>query len=145
LKRSMPRQWQDDFPIRDEVEDFAGTKRSFLISCFEGPLGYTVRAREEGVEHPGGYEFAAYSETTPYDALGRVRDKMQRDLATRHLSTSSGGRQMLHRELRGRITSDGSGVVLVVDGIPLDANELASLLSTFEGWAFELRIEDALR
>jgi hypothetical protein len=132
--------------LREEIDDCAGRKHAFLITCYEGPLGYTVRAREEGVEAEGGYEFAAFSETTPYGALGRVREKMQRGLATRHLSSASGGWQIRHRKLRGRVACDGNGdVFLVVDGILLDLHELAAMLSTFQGWDFKLEIEDALK
>ena len=136
--------WASDFPIREDVEDAAGRMRSFVISCHEGSLGFTVRAEEEG-RYGGGYQFAAYSETSPYSALGRVRQKMCRGLATRHITGSPGDYQMLHDRLRGRITSDGSGgVLLIVDGIPLQVEDLASILGSHEGWGFELQIVDAL-
>ena len=136
--------WTADFPIREEVEDFSGRQRSFLINCDEGQLGYTVRASEEGTNGLG-YEFSAYSETSPYSALGRVRDKMSRCLATRHIANSRGTRQMLHDRLKGRITSDGNGgVVLVVDGIPLGIEDIESFFKSREGWEFEMRIVDAL-
>jgi hypothetical protein len=38
-----------------------------VIDCHETALGFTVRAREQGAEEDG-YEFAAYSETSPYSA-----------------------------------------------------------------------------
>jgi hypothetical protein len=137
--------WQSDFPIREEFEDFSGKRRMFAIHCHEGALGYTVRACEEGAEHLG-YEFAAYSETSPYSALGRVREKARRGLATRHITGAAGSYQMLHDQLRGRITSDGDGVVvLVIDGIPVAIEELASLLQTHEGWEFGLEVVDALK
>lgn len=136
--------WQRDFPMRQELEDFAGRKRVFVIACHEGGLGFTVRATEEGCGGTG-YEFAAYSETSPYSALGRVRDKMHRGLATRHITGSPGDCQMTHDQLKGRISSDReTGVFLVVDGIPLTLEDLAAILSTHEGWGFELRIVDAL-
>ena len=103
--------------MREEVEDHAGRARTFVINCHEGGLGWTVRAQEEG-RRGAGYEFAAYSETSPYSALGRLRQKMYRGVATRHISGSPGAYQMLHDKLSGRITSDGNGgVVLVVDGL----------------------------
>ena len=103
-----------------------------------------MRASEEGTDHLG-YEFAAYSETSPYSALGRVREKTRRGLATRHITDATGDYRMLHDGLRGRITSDGDGgVVLVVDGIPLGIEDLESFLRTHEGWEFGMRIVDAL-
>jgi hypothetical protein len=135
--------WKQDFPIHEEAEDFVGRKRSFVIDCHEGPLGYTVRASEAG-KNGLGFEFAAYSETSPYAALGRVRDKMARGLATRHLSSAKGPTEMLHDSLDGRISSRDGEVVVVVDGIALDIDDLARFLAAREGWGFELRITDPL-
>jgi hypothetical protein len=136
--------WEADFPLREEVEDYAGRMRSFVINCHEGGLGFTVRAEEEG-RRGAGYEFAAFSETSPYGALGRLRQKMYRGLATRHVTGSPGGYRILHDRLSGRIASDGEGgLVLVVDGVALEIEDLASILMTHEGWAFELQIVDAL-
>jgi hypothetical protein len=136
--------WQRDFPIREVVEDYAGRERLFVITCHEGGLGFTVRATEEG-RGGTGYEFAAYSETSPYSALGRVRDKMHRGLATRHVTGSVGDYRMTHDRLIGRISSDReAGVLLVVDGIPLTMENFAEILCTHEGWGFELKIVDAL-
>ena len=135
--------WKQDFPIHEEAEDFGGRKRSFVIDCHEAPLGYTVRASETG-KNGLGFEFASYSETSPYAALGRVRDKMARGLATRHLSSAKGPREMLHDSLEGRITSRAGEVVVVVDGIPLDIEDLARFLAAREGWGFHLRITDPL-
>jgi hypothetical protein len=130
--------------MREEAEDYAGRRRVFAITCHEGGLGFTVRATEEGREGRG-YEFARHSETSPYSALGRVRDKMRRGLATRHITGSPGDYQMTHDQLRGRISSDRkTGVFVVADGIPLTMEDLAQILSTHEGWAFDLRIVDAL-
>jgi len=133
-----------DFPIHEEVEDHAGRRRAFVIDCHRGGLGYTVRATEEGKDGLG-YQFGAYSETSPFSALGRVRQKMYRALATRHLSVADGARRMLHDGLEGRITSDADReVVLVVDGVPLGMEEVESLLRSHEGWSFRLQIIDSL-
>ena len=142
--RNRGKSWEADFPIREEVEDHAGKTRTFVINCHEGGLGWTVRAQEEG-RRGAGYEFAAYSETSPYSALGRLRQKMYRGVATRHISGLPGAYQMLHDKLSGRITSNGNGgVVLVVDGLAVDTENLASMLLTHEGWSFELQIVDGL-
>ena len=136
--------WEKDFPIREEVEDFAGKKRTFEITCYERDLGYTVRAIEEPPEKIG-YEFAAYSETSPYDALGRLRRKMYRGVATRHITGSSGSYHMTHEKLSGRITCDpDAGMLVVVDGVPLNMDDLARILETHEGFGIEIQIVDAL-
>ncbi len=122
----------------------SGRERPFLIDCREGPLGRTVRALEVGANGLG-YEFAAFSETSPYSALGRVRAKMSRELATRHLPWGKDRPRMLQDILRGRIASADEGdVVLVVYGVALRLNDLEAVLRSHEGWEFELRIVDAL-
>ena len=73
-----------------------------MITCHENGLGFTVRA-EEGRARGTGYEFAAYSETSPYAALGRLRQKIYRGLATRHITGSRGGYNMTHDRLSGRL------------------------------------------
>lgn len=133
--------WRSDFPIREEFEDFAGKRRRFVIDCHAGPLGYTVQAREEKPKDEG-YQFEVYSETSPYNALGRLRAKAQKAMATRHLSRD---RDMLHDTLRGRITTDPEiGTLLVVDGLSIDMDELGRKLATHEGFEFELIIKDSL-
>ena len=77
-------------------------------------------------------------------ALGRVRDKMRRGLATRHLSGAKGPAEMLHDALDGRISSSDGEVVVVVDGTALDIDDLARILAAREGWGFKLRITDPL-
>jgi hypothetical protein len=136
--RNGKKSWEADFPMREEVEDYAGRTRTFVINYHEAGLVWTVRAQEEGPRGVG-YEFAAYSETSPYSALGRLRQKMYRGVATRHVGGSPGAYQMLHDKLSGRITSDGNGgIVLVVDGLAVGAENLASILLMHEGWSFEL-------
>jgi hypothetical protein len=56
-----------------------------------------------------------------------------------------GAYKMLHDNLSGRITSDGKGgVALVVDGVALGIEDVASILAAHEGCGFELRIVDSL-
>jgi hypothetical protein len=133
-----------NFPIEEEVEDHAGRTRRFLFTCHQGPLGFTVRAQEQEAQGTG-YEFAAYSETSPFHALGRLRQKMYRGLATRHISRSLDGYRMLHDTLSGRIASDGNGgALIIVDGIPLSMDDLDRILISHEGWSFDLKIIDSL-
>jgi len=134
-------EWQSDFPMREDFEDFAGKRRRFVIDCHAGPLGYTVQAREEKPKDDG-YQFEVYSETSPYNALDRLRAKAQKSMATRHLSRD---REMLHDTLRGRITRDRKrGAMLVIDGLAVDMDELSRWLGNHEGWEFELKIKDSL-
>ena len=129
-----------DFPIRETVEDSAGRGRAFVITYRSCGIGYTVTASEEGKEGLG-YEFSAYSQTSPYNGLWDLRRKMYRSLATRHITLSEGRCQPLHDIVRGRITVDGRGdLALVVDGIPLTLDDLRKILEMHEGWQFRLHI-----
>src|SRR5262245_39750206 len=118
--------------MEEEAEDYRGRKRLFSITCGEGPLGFTVRAHEKNAQGAG-YEFAVFSEISPYSALGRLRQKIHRGLATRHISKSPRGCRMLHDTLSGRMASDGTGgLVVVVDGIALSIDDLAEILISHE-------------
>ena len=143
MKRNK-QNWKDEFPIEEEIEDYAGGMRQFLISCREGPLGYTLCAQEQGTEGPG-YEFAAFSEISPHSALFQLRKKMDRGLATRHITRTDHGYSMMHDKLTGRIISHANGgAAIVVDGIPLSMDALAHILISHEGWSFDLTITDSL-
>ncbi|MCI0395480.1 MAG: hypothetical protein L0332_17415 [Chloroflexi bacterium] len=131
-----------DFPIRESVEDAFGNKRSFQITYESVGLGYTLIAREEGKEGLG-YEFSAFSETSPCNALFRLREKMYRSLATRHITWRDSQYVPMHGTIRGRITwSQAEGLVVVVDGIPLTLADLGEILAMHEGWQFRLDIVD---
>lgn len=132
-----------DFPMRETVEDHSGAYRTFLISYRSSERGFTVTAEEEGKQGLG-YQFSAFSETSPYNALGAVRQKTYRSLATRHITRSDGHYRPLHDTLRGRITANEIGdLVLVIDGIPLTLEDLREMLAMHEGWDFRLQIADS--
>ena len=129
--------------MKEPVEDFTGKMRTFIITCHHIPgVGYNLEAEEEGKNREG-YLFSAFSEHSPYAALGELRRKMRRALATRHLTYSHGHYQCLHDTLRGRIgVSFGRGLYVVVDGTLLSWGELGNLMETYEGWQFRLEIID---
>jgi len=136
--------WQDDFPIREEVEDARGCVRVFQITCHELALGFTLRAVEEDKDE-GGYVFGAFSETSPYLALGKLRTKLRRELSVRYVTRASGEIRLLHERMKGRIEyNETRGIHLVVDGLPLDPDDLERILGSHEGWEFDLAITDAL-
>lgn len=131
-----------DFPIRETVEDAFGNERAFLITYHPAGLGYMVVAQEEGKEGLG-YEFSALSETSPYHALGKLREKLYRSLAMRHITRRGSQYIPMHNTLRGRITwSPDEGLVLVVDGIVLTLEDLRTILEMHESWQFRLEIVD---
>jgi hypothetical protein len=131
-----------DFPLREMVEDAFGVERSFLITYQASGINFRVTAEEE--DRGGlGYRFTAYSEASPYYALGPLRERMYRSLATRHVTKRGSGYRMLHDTLRGWITTDAAGeVVVVVDGIPLTMEDLREILAGHEGFQVRLEIAD---
>jgi hypothetical protein len=132
----------EGFPIRDEVEDFAGKNRVFQIMCYNLGYGYTLIATEEGKDGLG-YEFQDFSEIGPHSALGDLRGKMSRSLATRHITYKEDRYFPLHDTIRGRITcSEEGGLTFVVDGIPLSLQDLAGIIEMHEGWQFRLELAD---
>jgi hypothetical protein len=132
-----------DFPLHDAIEDAAGNERSFVIISREAGSGFELVAQEQGKEGLG-YEFSAFSETSPYHALGSLRGKMRRSLATRHITRHGSHYLLLHDTLRGRISWDQDrGLVLIVDGIALTLEEMGKILEMHEGWQCRLQIADA--
>jgi hypothetical protein len=128
---------EKDFPLRDTWEDFAGKTRTFEINYDPVPTGFSVQAVEVGKKRRG-YEFSSFDPNDPYLALGRVRGKIRRALATRYLKKNG---TLTHNDVRGRITyfeeEDNAG--LVIDGKPITTEEFTTILRSHEGWDFELR------
>jgi hypothetical protein len=133
-------QWLDDhFPMEDSFADFSGKQREFVLTLQPHPRGYFLRATEKRQSHEDdGYHFAAYSPTDPFFALGLLRDKIRRGLATRYLTSEQGSRHFSHDRVKGRIGSGG----VVVDGEFISFDEFGTMLQTYEGSQFSLTIVD---
>ena len=74
-------------------------------------------------------------------ALGRLRGRIQRALATRHLEERpSGDFVPLHDTLRGRISysSEEDEVAFVIDGKSLKLSQFTKMVQMYEGWQFRL-------
>ncbi len=134
---------EDDFPLSEKIEDCARKERHFTIRLRDVQLGYLLEAEEEGTEGLG-YLFSAFDSTSPYLALGALRDKMRRVMGTRHLTTGAGGATVFGDTLRGRITAteETDGPIFVVDGVPLSLDTLGRIVETHEGFEFVLRFVD---
>jgi len=131
----------DVFPLRDDFCDCCGERRRFVISMHEVQLGYALSAREEGAEDKDGYLFREFDANSPFLALGRLRGRIQRALAIRHLEERVPGEFLpLHDRLRGRISysSGEDAVAFVIDGKSLTLAQFAKIVQMFEGWQFRL-------
>lgn len=140
MSADIPEQFENAFPLHEEYLDHSGRPRRFEVSLRKGPTGdFFVEAREPSPVE--GYRFEVYS--TIYsmpavgDALGRLRVKIRKVLATRYLHTDAQGRKVLtHNEISGRISCDG----IVVDGTLVSFKELAEILTASEGFDISVKI-----
>jgi hypothetical protein len=125
----------NEFPKEDSFLDFEGKERVFEYQVHDVVFGYSVRARERKAD---GYEFQAFSESNPYNALGELRQKIRKRLSTRYLQVEHGHRHLYHDEAKGHISSGG----VVIDGQFITFKELGIMMQTYEGHLFELKIRD---
>jgi hypothetical protein len=136
---------EDVFPLRSEFCDYSGQRRWFIITMDRVELGYSLSATEEGIENEEGYHFREFDPNSPYLALGRLRGRIQRALATRHLEERAPGDFLpLHDTLRGRIScsSKEDEVAFVIDGKALTLTQFAKIVQMYEGWQFRLDFLD---
>jgi hypothetical protein len=127
----------EDFPLTETFTDCCGGTRSFEVHLTTTDGGYFLRATETG-DGSGDYQFAAHHASSPWVALGSLRQRIREGLATRYLVKEEGSRQLGHERAVGHISYD----CVVIDGEEISFEEFASLLQTYEGWAFEIRIAD---
>jgi hypothetical protein len=125
------------FPITEAFKDCRGRTRQFEISMHVTDGGYFLRAVEVG-KKVGGYQFQAYHPSSPWLALGVLRQKIPEGLATRYLVKEGNRRSLVHLRAVGHVGYD----CVVIDGEEVSFHELAEMLQTYEGWHFELRITD---
>ena len=126
-----------DFPLVELFTDCCGQARQFEVSLHTTDGGYFLRAREIR-EGPGGYEFAAHAESSPYLALGRLRQRIAQGLATRYLVVAEAQRGLSHERAVGHIDYGG----VVIDGEKIEFDDFVDMLQVYEGWQFEIRVVD---
>lgn len=131
-----------DFPIRQAFTDCSGQTRHFVISYFRATPGFGVQAEEEGQDGQG-FFFREFDATSPYLALGRLRGRIEKALATRHIEQREPGNfQATHGIVRGRISYSNGEVAFVIDGQLLTLPQFGKMVETFEGFEFRLDIRD---
>ena len=124
-----------EFPKEDSFLDFEGKERVFDYLVHEVGVGYSVRAKER---KENGYLFASFSESSPFNALGELRQKIRKRLSTRYLQKEHGHHLLYHDEAKGHISMGG----VVIDGKFISFQQLTSMLQTYEGFLFDLKIQD---
>lgn len=137
-----PKDPDNDFPFQQAYTDCSGQQREFVFSCFRTSLGFGVQAEEEGKEGEG-FFFREFDPNSPYLALYRLQRRIRKMLATRHIEElASGDFQATHQTVRGRISYAEGAVAFVIDGQLLTLQQFEKLIATFEGFEFQLEIQD---
>lgn len=126
---------KSEFPKEDSFLDFEGKERVFDYLVHEVSTGYSVRAKER---KENGYEFASFSESSPFNVLGELRQKIRNRLSTRYLQKEHGHLHLYHDEAKGHISMGG----VVIDGKFISFEQLNSMIQTYEGFLFKLKIQD---
>lgn len=130
------------FPREETFIDCAGAPRKFYITMvpLEHGDGYHINA-EEIVDDDcgGGYQFEIFSEGYPFWALGDLRAKIKKGLATRYLRKGTHGLSMTHDTIKGRIASAG----FVIDGTFYEYDEILGIMSNHEGFDISITITNS--
>ncbi len=135
------------FPFKESYQRAGGNTVEFEIRLIETSAGYRLEA-EETPENRGerfGYRFSAFASDSPYTALEDLRTKIRRELSVKYLDYDEYGNLSFTRdELIGRInySTKEDAIVIEADGIKITSHEFWNMLSTYEGFEFELKIKD---
>ncbi|MCB1937549.1 MAG: hypothetical protein KDF59_16600 [Nitrosomonas sp.] len=137
-KKTILERASEFFPHVETHVDVSGTNRKFVLNLREvgSDGGYVVRAIE--LEVKNGYEFEAYSETNPFNALAIVRSKIRRGLAIKYLSLENECNALRFDEFQGRIGYGG----VIIDGQFIPFTELCEILQVYEGFSINVSITD---
>ena len=137
---------EKDFPFKESYRNAEGKNIEFNITFEELPIGYSVMA-DETKKSKGkriGYSFRCFSSISPYQALGKIRDKIRKNLSTKYIDDSAFDIALTHDELVGRITSSDAEyqIVIETDGKEIDQDRFWKILSAYEGFEIELVIKE---
>jgi predicted component of type VI protein secretion system len=123
-----------------EVTDFSGNVRAFTLSGYL-TTGYTLVAKEQTEDLklqdrvlPHGYEFSAFSYSSPHEAYSILVEKLRVALATRNLDPNNYPHLLLPR-CAGRVESGG----VVIDGSFVPWVSFIDVIQSYEGWVFEVK------
>jgi len=132
-----------DFPIIDEYYDCAGKKKVFQINNQIVPNGWHLTATEQQ-PNGHGYQIEAFSETSPYTALGQIRTKIRKALSVKYMDLSEDSVALTHEKMYGSLIYDHESEShgLLVDGRFISMDKLETILSGYEGWEFDLSIHE---
>lgn len=97
---------------------------------------------------PSGYQLQLIGapDEELFAMVGRMVEKIRRALAVKHITTGSYGLEIVDYCVKGRIEpddlNDGFQPVIIIDGRPVQWDELGRMLMGFEGWQIKLELFD---
>ena len=130
------------------LSDAAGQQHlfHFLMRHLGDRLCLEAFELEQG--KPAGYRFQVVgpADIDPFDLMGSLVKRIRDGLARHYLVEDELGLAIAGSEVRGRIGCDLnfglSTPLLVIDGREVKWDHFGQMLMTFEGWRFNLVIED---
>ena len=89
-----------------------------------------------------GYEFSASSYVSPGYTMGKLREKIRKVLAVKYLDREKGTPFLTHDSLLARVSycDEEESIVLEADGRKITKEEFWKMISSYEGWEIELKI-----
>ncbi|MCL4821153.1 MAG: hypothetical protein KJ067_18610 [Vicinamibacteria bacterium] len=128
-----------------------GREHTFEILSRLGPTGRVLTAAETTADGSEGYEFRVMgdNEADSFELMGELQKRIRAGVEQTWVEPwEHGGWKLREKDrVRGRLTwdEDNPGQPLVViDGRPFTWEDFGRMLSTFEGFLFDIRIEDSI-
>lgn len=131
--------WNKFISSRSEfisIPDYSGETRKFKLEGHLG-IGYSINAKEVS-SNKVGYEFSAFSYSSPYEAMATLTEKIRHNLSFRNMDPNRFP-HLLTKKCVGRVADRG----VVVDGKFVSWEEFTNMFQSHEGFEFEVNFENA--
>lgn len=132
-----------------ELIDQDGVPHLFYFRYRLFVTGVSLDAYESPPDGSYGYQFRVIGppEGDPFELLGRLVSKIKRGLSTRYLEETHGRTHIAsHDMVRGQIECDLDCPerlpLIIIDGREFTWDEFGQMLAGYEGWSFQLEINE---
>ena len=130
------------------VQDLDGVMHSFVFTTHLMGDRIAIEAHEEGAQD--GYEFSVVedAEQDLFVTFGQLFERIRTELGRKHIEPEGAGYRITDGDtLRGQITDDletaDDRPLLIIDGKPVNWDELARIIAPYKGFRFKLEIFDS--
>jgi len=130
------------------VQDLDGVMHSFVFTTHLMGDRIAIEAHEEGAQD--GYEFSVVedAEQDLFVTFGKLFERIRTELSRKHIEPEGTGYRIVGGDtLRGQITDDLESAddrpLLIIDGKPVNWDELARIIAPYKGFRFKLEIFDS--